>query len=43
MKRTHLLVIVFLLPLMLSAGLADQLKHLRLVSQLWRLIWLASA
>jgi len=43
MKRTHLLVIVFLLPLMLSAGLADQLKHLRLgmpameINRGWRL------
>lgn len=29
MKRTYLLILVFLLPLLLSAGLADQLKHLR--------------
>lgn len=29
MKRTYLLVLVILLPLLLSAGLADQLRHMR--------------
>lgn len=29
MKRTHLLILVFLLPLLLSAGLADQLRLMR--------------